>query len=728
MKSDKQDASVSLISFLAFFSFLFITIEGMTNPLEMSKFSVTYGQYLKANFESQKKSFEELIRTNDELVLAINNTKAEIDSNNRTHQLAMDKATAYLADFSKNWEKFTSDIKIQKKKYFIKLLSPERNYINCLSNAADLHDHNAIQLCQHKISKVKDKDILALDTFYNSQLSLSQNDMELKKKNTATEYIKMNSNLHRNLFQFERQVLEDDLIKAEKDKLQKSLSELNEFTNFMDKHSSMLFCNNTTPTINMEKSVLVENGSNAPGYLYQSPRDDQILFQTGTCYSHVTKDMLTAVLKGKNSPSFLDLANIYSKKVGRTDNLDGGDPCQILDAVYENGYCPYQFSAFEYFNAHAIKKPELARATYDVQNLWNKINLLSSLINKDNIHFYNTEVIENFDSLVQNSKEQLTNLNMFRGIPSELFPTGKQGEYFRTNNAAAKLKDLESFKYDISVWVATANTYLATNFLDKITSTCSGDYSEQECSQLTNEIYEYLIQDLKHYIQTKFKHINEDFFNFHRSIKDSVYAAIRHPHYQQQLKTIAHLLSSSSIHDTIQSANEKPENLSIYFLSLEILNISNEIDKKSGIDFRPILKFMSANSNPMQQMLSGITPACNNPKLRREIPKNLKCESSYNPTRLNKIPELQAFGHELFRYTILKNLLAKNSVPVGNVISVPEGLHIHSIVGMRFDVASNQCQYLIRDSNGARSDWTNEKDVIESSSSFKIIKPEFHEY
>lgn len=665
----------SLLGFL-FFTPLAVSFADTTLETNVVNFKLAYTSILEQNLNAK-------------------NLLNSIDALEKNHQQKLNELDNYIKFYNTNWEQYSLAILESKKKYAFRFFSPERSYLICAFQALQSTNHHSLSLCQIKANESSDEIIRNLVNFFKERLFLSLEDAKSnRKKLISTHHSTLKSLKSTHSTKSINQQME----------ITNPQAALEEFNSFMDKNSPLMLCNHQTPTINMEHQTLIENNQTQPGPLYQMARDDQLLFSTGTCYAHVAKDMLTAAFRGQQSPSFFDLANLYSKSIAREQNLDSGDICKILEITSKEGYCPAHHSLFEIYRQKVQHNPALIHHEADIKLLWEKVNFLNKQINKTTWHFYKESILPHLEDISNSSTHPLDQVQLFAGIARTIINDKNES---------------------LLPWIAFTNIKIAQKYSSQISSTCDSKKLSHvtDCNNLANTIYDDLEHDLKLFL------IKNDLTSstYHNNNKNPLMAVLRHPHYQQQVKKIHELLSSNIyIKNLFDSQNM--DHLALYATGLEILKLTLQIEKKTGLSFfKNILQNISLNSSSTQQLVNTIAPACNNTKERRSIPRNLICETIANPSRSNN-NDLGTFRHELFRYHVVKNLVAKQPSPIGVVMFAPNGMHIVSIVGMRYNHLSNQCQYFVRDSNGAVSQWWNEADIVKSTISLKTIKPQVHQY
>lgn len=694
-----------------------------------TQFESVYGPLLRKKLDKQNEIVQKIIEKSEIVKNRITQTKMEIEELEVANKAENIKIEKYISQYNENILQLKNEIKSQKKKFYFKLASPERSYLFCIDRALGDKDHALIRNCNHKKANITDSNVMKILNDIEQKLSISIEEAKNKKKEINEEFQKALNSKTRLLIDSEKRVINPQIIEEEITLMRDFSAEYQEFNGFMKKYSTFLNCDEHTPTINMEEKILVEGESNArSGYLYQVPRDDQLTFQTGTCYSHVAKDMLTAILRGKDSPSFFDLANIYSKSLGRFDNIDGGDLCKILDLVKEKGYCPNQFSAFEYFKSQSIKNSSLRYSSSNISLLWNKLKELSTAITSSNYAFYKDEVIDRLNDLYSHLNHNKIKVDINNGAAAKFIPEWKWQEFYSKIEFNDNSMDFEKFKVLIKSWIVSENINVMLKFNDKITSNCTSNINERICLSFKEEVLGYLAKSLKNYLEKFTNNVDEKIVIIHPSITNEVLSFISHPAYLEQIKKFNSILPQLKISNQTELDDRDLVKIKIFLLSLEILSVSIEIFEQTGIEFHPVLMFMRPGISPTQQLLSAIAPGCENENIRRQLPNNLVCETEREPIRLINSPVINPYIKELFRFKILKNILAVDSTPVGNIVTNSGGLHINSIVGFRRNTIGAGCQYLVRDSNGANSVWINEEEVIQNNNGFKIIKPRFHRY
>src|SRR5690606_12539765 len=114
-------------------------------------------------------------------------------------------------------------------------------------------------------------------------------------------------------------------------------------------------------------------------------------------------------------------------------------------------------------------------------------------------------------------------------------------------------------------------------------------------------------------------------------------------------------------------------------------------------------------------------PACINSENRKKLPA-FSCESEYGAiTKIKASSKPYAEKVKDLRERVVLSLM--QGYPVGNTF--PTGgnqNHINTIVGIRFDKSTGQCEYLIRESQNGRTAWLLERPIFDRMSAITEIR------
>ncbi len=199
----------------------------------------------------------------------------------------------------------------------------------------------------------------------------------------------------------------------------------------------------------------------------------------------------------------------------------------------------------------------------------------------------------------------------------------------------------------------------------------------------------YLKDSSEDYSSKKFKKSFDESLNFLKKISD-----------KEEL----------SNEEYIQSCGEN------FFDEFEMINklrplvkklVSKKVDPFRLIDERGDLK------SGAELMQLAIAPRCLHPENRKKIEAPISCVDYPNVMDKIKKSDLPKESQiKVMRERVLLSLL--QGLPLGNSFKTGGSTgHINAIVGMRFNQTTNQCEYLIRESQDGTSKWTEESSIFE---------------
>lgn len=475
------------------------------------------------------------------------------------------------------------------------------------------------------------------------------------------------------------------ILKAQKDEAKK-----------LAEHSRFTSCNASTPEINLEKSVPFP-GANFKGPFFGIPRDNQD--GLGTCYANTAKNLLIGLSEGKDIASFLDLALRYKSSGSREeflkDALDAGNSCKALFAIKEKGFCPQDFSPMENGERN---------------------ELTESLFHHDSLSDFDTNIsaVRNFFTDANSFMKSETHREMLRKTrpiidrikanPSIRVPillldrkeitSGLLWETYGRGKSKASYYDfVQAYQIDFR----KLRPQLIKAVLD------GKNYSEVSDMyfQAMKGTFKKFKVPLDKEFSNRYRLMLQDSFNdsnFRNEFKASI----------QLLKEVSNQqsLSDSEFADYCATLQSEEVIKVVNMLAPLVKNLKSELNEDALFNSDGDIK-------EYEELLQiTIAPSCLHPENRRSIDYPVACNigtETVKSIKSLKIPEEQKV--QKFRDRVVMSLV--QGMPLGNSFQVSSNLsHINTIVGLRFNPQSNQCEYLIRESQTGTSDWESERQIF----------------
>ncbi|MDH4466794.1 MAG: hypothetical protein QE271_01945 [Bacteriovoracaceae bacterium] len=649
-------------------------------------------------------------------------------------------------------------------KYQLRFFKTERKYLMCLGPKISQLSQvkyvvgaiNPINLCEGTANNLTDGDVLALrkellTQWKKTKDQLSQELGKLKKQySDSTQTFNESTSSPTHIWR--------ESLKELSAKSQELKGEISEILNFKSKFSSYLDCHDPNLIVNLEGEEWY-SGSGKAGILYNKPRDDQQIFMVGTCYAHFSKDSITAVTDGEFTPSFLDIAYLNFNLVKADNDINsGGNPCSVLNKVKEIGVCDFRNSPLEliYFLEHNSSNPVTKNASAEIKKMWeelgqqNSANLKAINISANLKKLW--EELNDFEEIKKSLPKTIVGQwNSFLNSWYSLETFNEQGKMILTDPASSSvffeewekaqlyysmysknpnhplLKEATYLTALVTSWLYAFDLEITSKYFHEIQENCLGTAVGNERGRESKEkckiVYQNLAKDFSRFLHNKFQSENLPdvevnlltdyrFNNFLRATAQSTWH-----NRLGLLKTWAELNPENEIlfkNSTLFGYASIAEKIKIRLDSIEKdfhLDFS---------DFKKSFRELSEANETKVNFLKLMAPKCIDPANRKPLSKEIFCEQKQNPYLFASLDETDTNQDKIyhFRYAVLNNLLSANGNPVGNI----HQFHVNSVVGVRFNAAKNICEYNIRESNGAKTFWMAEAELLRVNESLMTFK------
>jgi hypothetical protein len=603
-------------------------------------------------------------------------------------QVLQDKIKLYSGHVS---EFLAKRERLQQNTYY-KYLSTERSFARCLGYDSESSlAINAFILCHENYPK-KSQEASELTEFVFAQLIPSPFEMQntLKQRSySLSVQMQQQLNLSSQL----------DIIQAKRETKNTVLSNGQEELAAFRKKATI-----AKPYLSCSMNSTIDLEEEAP--LSKAPRDDQMILSRGTCYAHFAKDVISSLYEGEFSPSYIDLETLYSKKVKNNPNGDdGGSPCVALNLVKNLGMCDYKKSLLERLvsvNGGGIYNPHPSHAQFislvrEIDDYIYEKNQLSVAFNAKS-----KVILENELEWIERIKDLPPVDLLAVNIMVSFLPDWKVEELYIYNLTNAQKKDmtLDKWKRKIAAERISMDAKILSTFQHELVNDCVS----QKCTLLKDNIVSFIRQEFEEVLGIKNLVLIND------SIDNFIFNEERPQAMKERYAQINKLAQKE-----ITEANDFKNVL----VELKIVSYWKRIEKLGlqglGIGGRLALDLFNlpagqSNSDRLRQIF---VPECEKSENRVELSKSFSCSQVAFGSDKNKYD---------LRFEVLAHLLSPKPIPVGRILYVGNELHINSIVGMRKSPANENCEFKIRESNGAVSNWTAESVVLKSLNAMVLVE------
>lgn len=470
-------------------------------------------------------------------------------------------------------------------------------------------------------------------------------------------------------------------------------------------HASILNCDANTPEVSLEAEVPYP-GAKFKGPFVGVPRDNQD--GLGTCYANTAKNLLVSTSQGKDIASFLDLALVYKGRSGVVASaLDGGNSCDVLKRMEDKGYCPQDHSPYEtgsknlYTDGIFNGNNSLESQAYTIRLLHDFVAGVD-LFTRQNKGL-SEKTLKKVSLIIDTIKKQ-PNVKLPLPIVRFQIPSDwKLKEFAAQAQNHNPLFDGEKFER------AFKDNY--RNFYPKyLRAVVAGKGREEIFAEYKNV--------MKPFIDTY--QLEGQLSVWEKVFMNSTEHEIKSPDLKKDitdslkfLKTISGNLSKTD-EEFLQYCDETfgdnfhfIENMQPLIKHLGDINIDAKIlfDKNGNV------------KAPEEIMQLAVAPACLNSGARKYPVKKIYCD--YGTGNINKIKSSGKPRNEQIKM-VRERVVA--SLVQGYALGNSFDRHINTIVGMRFNKDSRQCEYQIRESQNGKTLWQEESGIFDRMDSLAEVR------
>lgn len=464
----------------------------------------------------------------------------------------------------------------------------------------------------------------------------------------------------------------------------------------VDSHKNILNCDEGTPEVSLEEKVPFP-GADFSGPFVGVPRDNQD--GLGTCYANVAKNLLVSTSKGEDVASFLDLALVYKGTSGViASGLEAGLSCNVLEKTAKQGFCPQEFTPFEKGEKNLLTESFLGNANSTVWDQAIIVKLLHKfLAGKDQFVRGNKELSDQMlgqakfiiDSIKKNPHVKVPLPVVRNPIPSEW----KILEF----SAVAKRKDAafnqENFMQD---YKAEYKKFYPQYLKAVIDGKSQDAIFSNFLVTMKPFIDKYGMEgETKYWKQLFLSDTNKEFNDPY--LKKQLTESLNF------LKLITGFRNKSDTEFLDYCANAGGDALHFLGTLQPLLKHLTELKVDPVVLYNLDGKFRE----PTELMQLAIAPACLNRESRKTPKDGIICNDGYDTIRKLKESKKTAEQQKLeLRRKVVASLV--QGYALGNIFD----RHINTIVGVRFNKQTKQCEYKIRESQTGTSGWQLESRIF----------------
>lgn len=490
-----------------------------------------------------------------------------------------------------------------------------------------------------------------------------------------------------------------DYLKKMQDSLQMNQVRRTELK-YLETHAATVNCNEASPTLSLE-----EKGGPFDGIR----RDNQD--GIGSCFANAAKNLLVSISGGKDVASFLDMALVYKKTNGSLDDsgLDGGHTCSTLNEVAKVGYCPQQFAPIEIGERNQLGEGLFNLGPYEYMGT--NITLVQGFIGnlnefKDSSNPIKHEILAKAKSIIDTVKANPLIVIPLPGVSQKVADTWKIREFYHLNKSSLNMSEKEFMdRYN------EQNDRFLPIYVQALMSGEKADsifqkYEAHMASFIQNYNMSKILPELKRLFKIKIEKEMKD-----PLLKNKMTASMAF------LKDVFGKKDMSDQEFLSYCVTDGSEALGFLSSFKPLIDKINEKKLNGDMLFDEDGKMRDV----AELMQLTVAPACLNAENRKPVPP-FNCNDNYDTINRIKTSALPlADQHKAFRERIILSLA--QGYGVGNTFyTSPTTGHINTIVGIRFNKASNRCEYLIRESQTGTSDWEAESDIFSKISSITEVR------
>jgi hypothetical protein len=481
---------------------------------------------------------------------------------------------------------------------------------------------------------------------------------------------------------------------------EKEIKNLENDRKLIEANSKFVNCDSNTPVISLEEKVPYPDAK-FQGPFFGVPRDNQD--GLGTCYANTAKNLLVGASGGKDVASFLDLALVYKGDRGvASSGLDAGLSCETLDKMKEVGFCPQEFAPFERGEKNIYTDGLMGNTT---GNIFDQSRIIKQLRNffdgQEQFIKGNKEVS---DQILAQAEVIIHNI---KSRPNVIIPLPVARHQIPTEWKMLELTYLKSSK---------TTAYSQQDMLGDYKKAYRNFYSHYIRAVMEgknrDEIFDVFKEQMKSFID-KYE-IADEMPAWKKIFLIDTESDWNNPNLKKEIaKSVSFMKTMSGKHhatdeDFLKQCDESKGDIVSFLQSLQPLvkyMDEQKLDTKNLFDDKG--RFRSAGD--LIQL--AIAPSCLKKENRKMPSSEFLCNSGYGI-----INNIRSSGKgvdeqkKMLRERVVVSLV--QGYAMGNTFGLSNTKHINTLVGMRFNPTSKQCEYQIRESQTGTSFWQSEESIF----------------
>jgi hypothetical protein len=607
--------------------------------------------------------------------------------------------TARLVNLSINHSKYLKQVteeaeeSLRRLPALKRIASKKATFYRCVKESLAKRASAGIPLCRtHHSAKFTEEEEQKLKE-WKDIASLTPGEIKVKQSQVQSELVANGSKL----VQAQKNLKNGDLAK-ERIEAKENVLKQKEFDREVIKaNAAVVNCDANTPEVSLEEKVPYP-GAKFQGPFFGVPRDNQD--GLGTCYANAAKNLLVGVSDGESIASFLDLALIYKDEMGGVSGsgLSGGFTCTVLNKVNEKGFCPQSLAPFETGDKNLYAEGLMGEGN---GTIWDQAALVG--------------LVQRF--LVGEEK-----FRKGKGAVSEEV-LGRAKFIIDTIKTKPNLKlPLPVARFDIpGMWkVKEAYFWHVKKNYDVTEEKFIADYKAEYQKfyplyikgvmegKSADQLFSLFKQNMKGLIGTY--RLDSQLETWRLSYLNDVSDDFKDPNLQKNIGESIDFLKQISGQEKTSNDNffafcgDQTEGMTDFLTNLQ--SLVKHLDAKK-IDSDALFDKTGKFKTPTDLMQLVVAPACLNSDQRKKLKSKIHCNDGYETIRDIKSSNMSIQDQKrALREKVVASLV--QGIPLGNTFDH----HINTIVGMRFDPASKQCEFKIRESQTGSSSWQNETRIF----------------
>jgi hypothetical protein len=464
-------------------------------------------------------------------------------------------------------------------------------------------------------------------------------------------------------------------------------------------NSAFVNCDGNTPDISLEEKVPYP-GAKFQGPFVNIPRDNQD--GLGTCYANTAKNLLVGTSQGESVASFLDLALLFkdSPEALIATGLDGGLSCSVLKKVNQQGFCPQALAPFETGDKNLFTEGLMGENIGSVSDEAALITLVRKfLAGEETLQKSNLELSERMQGQAQLIIENIKSRPDL-ALPLPIVRFAIPGDW--------KIK--EAYQWVVKKQAGSNEKQFCADYKTDYQKFYPIYLKAVMDGKNVDQVFDLFQENMKDFID-KYK-LQSELQTWKYAYTTDTEADFKNPNLNKSLTESMDFLKmisgkkEESNEEFFETCVNQNQDLTIFLANFQpLIKHLNNRKVNTDILFDKSGKLKSAKE--LMQLI--VAPACIDINKRQKLNAQIHCEDGYSTIRdLRKSGKNIEEQKTFLREKIVASLI--QGYPLGNTFDH----HINTIVGMRFNKQSNQCEFKIRESQTGTSGWHDEAKIFKS--------------